>query len=78
MKTALVLIVVVGLGVVGTAYYVVHATAEPPPRFRTATVVRGDLLSTISATGTAEPEEVVDVGAQVVGRIKSLGSDPQK
>ena len=47
-----------------------------PTNFRTVAVKRGDLLSTISATGTVEPEEVVDVGAQVVGRIKTLGIDP--
>src|SRR6185312_8828540 len=31
--------------------------------FRTVRVERGDLLTTIDATGTIEPEEVVDVGA---------------
>lgn len=44
--------------------------------WRTATVERGNLQVTISATGTVEPEEVVDVGAQVQGQIKSLGVDP--
>src|SRR3974390_2650672 len=43
--------------------------------FRTAQVTRGDLLVTISATGTVEPEEVVDVGAQVAGQILSFGKD---
>jgi len=47
------------------------------PAFRTALVTRGDLLVTISATGTLEPEEVVDVGAQVAGRIERLGPDPR-
>jgi HlyD family secretion protein len=51
---------------------------EPPPDFRMATVKRGDLLMTIGATGTLEPEELVDVGAQVVGRIKEFGLDPDK
>ncbi len=37
----------------------------------------GDLLITVHATGTVEPEETVDVGAQVVGRIKELGKDPR-
>lgn len=46
--------------------------------FRTATVKRGDLLVTISATGTVEPEEVVDVGAQVAGKIESFGEDPRR
>ncbi|HZM04651.1 MAG TPA: HlyD family efflux transporter periplasmic adaptor subunit [Candidatus Saccharimonadales bacterium] len=43
--------------------------------FRSAVVKRGDLVVTISATGTIEPEEVVDVGAQVAGQINSFGKD---
>jgi HlyD family secretion protein len=43
--------------------------------FRTTPITRGDLLATISATGTVEPEEVVDIGAQVAGRIVSFGKD---
>jgi HlyD family secretion protein len=43
--------------------------------FRTAPVSRGNLLVTISATGTVEPEEVIDVGAQVAGRILVFGKD---
>jgi HlyD family secretion protein len=45
--------------------------------YRTVRVKRGDLRSTISATGTIEPAEVVDVGAQVAGRIESFGADPR-
>ncbi len=44
--------------------------------FRTAAIERDNLTDTIGATGTVEPEEVIDVGAQVVGIIKSLGVDP--
>lgn len=43
--------------------------------YRTAELKRGDLLATISATGTVEPEKVVDVGAQVAGKIISFGRD---
>jgi HlyD family secretion protein len=43
--------------------------------FRTVEVTRGDMLVAISATGTLEPEEVVDVGAQVAGQIVSFGKD---
>jgi HlyD family secretion protein len=43
--------------------------------FQLAPVTRGDLLVTISATGTVEPEEVIDVGAQVAGKIVSFGED---
>jgi HlyD family secretion protein len=42
---------------------------------RIVPVKRGDLIATISASGVVEPEEVVDVGAQVAGRILSFGKD---
>ena len=76
MKTILVFFVAIGAMGAGAAYYAKHKSAQPTARFRTETVTRGDLVATISATGTVEPEEVVDVGAQVVGRIKNLGIDP--
>jgi len=41
----------------------------------TAPVKISDLLITISATGTVEPEEIVDVGAQVAGKIDYFGKD---
>ena len=43
--------------------------------FRTVPVKRGDLVASISATGVVEPEEVVDVGAQVAGKIVAFGKD---
>jgi HlyD family secretion protein len=60
----------------GAAYYTVYVAAEPPTNYRTVAVNRDDLLSTITATGTVEPEEVVDVGAQVMGQVLTLGRDP--
>ncbi len=43
--------------------------------FRLAAVTRGDLEVTVSATGTVQPEELVDVGAQVAGKIVAFGLD---
>ncbi len=43
--------------------------------YRMASVARQDIVSTISATGTLVPEDVVDVGAQVNGLIASFGLD---
>jgi HlyD family secretion protein len=43
--------------------------------FTTAQVKRGDVAATIGATGTLEPIEVVDVGAQVAGRVSEFGKD---
>ena len=38
-------------------------------------VTRGDVVSTIAASGTLEPDELVDVGSQVSGKIVSFGLD---
>ncbi len=48
---------------------------DPAAAFNTTPVKRTDLASTISATGTVEPEEVVDIGAQVAGQISAFGTD---
>src|SRR5262249_48590115 len=45
--------------------------------FRTAAVKRGTVVVTARAMGTLQPEEVVDVGAQVGGQIEKLGGDPR-
>jgi HlyD family secretion protein len=47
-------------------------------KFRTEAVRRGDLTVTVQATGTVEPEEVVNVGAKVSGQIVRFGVDPQE
>ena len=52
-----------------------RARSGPALLFTTATVTHGDLTATISATGTIEPIEVIDVGAQVAGLIKAFGKD---
>lgn len=43
--------------------------------FRTAIVKRGDVAASISASGTIEPLEAVDIGAQVAGLVQSFGTD---
>jgi HlyD family secretion protein len=44
--------------------------------FRAEAVKRGPVTGSFKTTGTLEPEDVVDVGAQVAGQIKSFGTDP--
>ena len=43
--------------------------------FHTEEVKRSDIMSVINASGTVEPEELVNVGAQVSGKIMSFGND---
>ena len=45
--------------------------------FRTDTIRKTDLVRSITATGTVEPEELVNVGAQVQGMITKFGPDSQ-
>jgi HlyD family secretion protein len=52
-----------------------RAAAAHLPSLHTEPVTRGDLVSEISATGTVEPWDVVDVGAQVAGQIVEFGKD---
>ncbi len=52
-------------------YFVVKDRVE----FRTEVVGYNDIASAISATGTVEPEELVNVGAQVGGMITKFGTD---
>jgi HlyD family secretion protein len=75
MKTLIAVVATLVLLAGGWYAYVVF-TARPAFAYRMAEVKRGDLLATISATGTLEPEEVVDVGAQVAGQIMKFGADP--
>jgi len=68
---ALILIAIAAFAV----FWFLKRSDTPPVSLRTVPVKRGDLVASISATGTVEPEEVVDVGAQVAGRIVAFGKD---
>jgi HlyD family secretion protein len=48
---------------------------DAKPVFRLVHLVRGRIAATVTATGTLQPQEVVDIGAQVAGRIIQLGKD---
>jgi HlyD family secretion protein len=57
------------------AFWYWHVQASQGTTFRTAQVERGYLEAVIGATGTLEPEEVIDIGAQVAGRVEKFGAD---
>jgi len=75
VRTIIALVIVVLLVGGAVAYYATQIAGDSSANFRTVKVTQGDLPDDIDATGTVEPEEVVDVGAQVAGRIESLGPD---
>ncbi|KAF0188669.1 MAG: HlyD family secretion [Desulfobulbaceae bacterium] len=73
-KKSFILIVIVLL-VGGVMIWQLARGQKQHTAYRSVGITRGDLLVSISATGTVEPEEVIDVGAQVAGQILSFGKD---
>jgi len=75
VKKALLTLLV--LGVVGGtvfAYYSYHKGGAAPT-VNTATIMRGDVVDTVGATGTLQAVTTVQVGAQVSGIIQDLYAD---
>lgn len=71
---ALIALVVVAM-LAGAGYYVWRTWVSPSAArdaFLTAAVQRGDLEDTVTATGTLQPRDYVDVGTQVSGQLKKL------
>ncbi len=71
------IVLVIVLVAIGAGVWYWRAQSGTLYTYRTATVEKGNLVATISATGTVEPEEVIDVGAQVAGKINTFGKDPK-
>jgi macrolide-specific efflux system membrane fusion protein len=74
MKKALVSLTAIAI-LAGGGYAAWQVWAAPSDRGSpqaTAGVQRGDLEDTVSATGTLQPRDYVDVGTQVSGQVKKL------
>ncbi len=68
------LLVLVAL-VWGVRAYRGGETASPLPAYAVATIERGELVASVSATGALSPLITVQVGSQVSGRIHRLHAD---
>ena len=58
---------------VGIFWYVKHKSATSP--FKTAEITRGNLTIVVTATGTLEPVNQVDVGVELSGLIRTVDAD---
>ncbi len=74
MKKLIVILIVV-IALVAGIYFTFGTESSDPVKFKTTQVMKGDVIRTIEATGTVEPEDLVDVGARVSGEIVSFGKD---
>lgn len=72
-----ILVAILVLAVLGGGFWTWWWLTNRPTgsSFITTPAKKGDVAAVISATGTIEPEEVVDVGAQVAGLILKFGKD---
>ena len=73
LTTLVILLIVAVLGYWAWEHF--GAASAKQVIYQTAPVKRGSLAATVSATGTLEPRDVVDVGAQVNGTIIAFGKD---
>lgn len=75
MKKSLIIAVVIVALVAGTYFVIKATTGAEAVSYQFGTVTRGNLESTVSATGTLSPVTTVDVGTQVSGTIDSVYVD---
>ena len=65
-----------GLSIVaGGAWFYNRADAKQDMTYRFATIDRGNLQSTVSATGTLSADRTVQVGTQVSGQVSAIYAD---
>jgi HlyD family secretion protein len=73
MKKLKVVIATVALATLGgTAWFYQRADGKETPAYRTAAVMRGSVTSTVSATGTLQAVQTVQVGTQVSGQVAQI------
>ncbi len=77
VRKYLILFVLAAAAAYGIFYFYQKREAEKNklPEYRVELLKNGNIVESISATGTIEPEELVDVGAQVGGMIATFGRD---
>ena len=74
---AVVIIAIIAAAVAAVYYWKNNSSGGTEYVFKTEKAERGDIARTISASGTVEPEDLVNVGAQVNGKIMSFGTDAE-
>lgn len=74
-KTRITMLIVLVAVVGGGLWFYKRAEASGQPSFRYGTVERGDIQSTVSATGALSAVRTVQVGTQVSGQISAIYVD---
>ena len=75
MNRSIVWLIVALVGVALVSWWGLRPHRNAGARYRTAVVERGPIEATVSATGTIQPVEQVEVGSQVSGTVQKLFAD---
>jgi len=75
MRRTIIAVSLVGVAVALTAGFLVRGRGSENTSFRLVKVERGDVVSTVNATGTLSAVRTVQVGTQVSGQIAELDAD---
>lgn len=70
-----VICLIAGASIAAGIWYFINHDKNEAPQYQTATVSRGEIIQTVTATGTLNPVVNVTVGSQVSGRISKLNVD---
>src|SRR5579862_6214441 len=73
MTNKLIAVFILAILIAGGGLWYWRGVEQADPVYKSYRIKRGEVKATIIATGTLEPEEVVDVGTQVDGLIVSFG-----
>jgi HlyD family secretion protein len=74
-KLSIVLVFMIVVGAIAYPLVRYYLKSRNAPKFRTAKVVTGEIVSVVTATGTAQPTLRVQIGAVVSGPIVKLNVD---
>lgn len=73
-RTLAAAVIAVAAGATGSWWYLT-ARADTPAAYRTQAVILGSVEDTVSAVGTLQPRNYVDVGTQVSGQLRRIFVD---
>ena len=75
-KRRIITLLVVAVVALAGAYWLLgRSTAQSEVQYRTTAVTKGNLVVTVSATGTLEPVNQVDVGTELSGTLRTVEVD---
>jgi HlyD family secretion protein len=74
-KKALIGLLVVAVLAVILFGFVLKKSDKDKPKYRTETVTKGDIEALVTTSGTVNPIDLIDIGAQVSGKIVKLYAD---